>query len=94
MLVENGEKAVLVEAKAHPVLLGSVIQMRHYADYFEAPAIICVPDDAYLKIPLSVREWAEASGITLAPIGEISTKLKMLWQESGTSTTVSRKDGG
>ena len=76
MLVANGEKVVLVEAKAYPVLLGSIIQMRHYADYFEAPAIICVPDDAYLKIPLSVREWAEASGITLSPIAEIGDRLR------------------
>ena len=94
MLVANGEKVVLVEAKAFPVLLGSVIQVRHYADYFGAPAVICVPDDAYQKIPRSVQEWAEASGITLSPIGEIGDRLKMLWQEPGASTPVNRNDGG
>lgn len=94
MLVENGGRVVLVEAKAYPVLLGSVIQTRHYADYFEAPAIICVPDDAYQKIPRSVREWAEANGITLSPIAEIGDKLKTLWQDPGTSTPDNRKDGG
>ena len=94
MLVANGEKVVLVEAIAYPVLLGSVIQTRHYADYFGAPAVICAPDDAYQKIPLSVREWAEASGITLSPIAEIGDRLKLLWQESGTSTPDNCKDGG
>lgn len=78
MFVALGEKVALVEVKAHPVLLGSVIQTKHYADYFGAPAIICVPDDAFQKIPDSVREWAEANDIVLSPIGEIGNKLKML----------------
>ena len=78
MFVVVGEKIALVEAKAYPVLLGSVIQTKHYADYFGAPAIICVPDDAFQKIPDSVREWAEANDIVLSPIGEIGNKLKML----------------
>ena len=84
MLVVHGEKVALVEVKAYPILLGSVIQARHYADYFEVPAIICVPDDAYQKIPDSVRKWAEANDIVLSPIGEISDKLKRLLQEPGT----------
>ena len=78
MLVMLGEKVAVVEAKAHPVLLGSVIQTKHYADYFGASAILCVPDDAFQKIPDSVREWAEANEIVLSPIGEIGDKLKML----------------
>ena len=78
MLVALGEKVAVVEAKAYPVLLGSVIQTKHYADYFGAAAIICVPDDAFQKIPDSVREWAEANDIVLSPIGEIGDKLKML----------------
>lgn len=78
MVVALGEKIVVVEAKSYPVLLGSVIQTKHYADYFGASAIICVPDDAFQKIPESVREWAEANDIVLSPIGEIGNKLKML----------------
>lgn len=78
MLVARGKKIALVEAKAYPVLLGAVIQARHYADYFEAPIVICVPDDAFQKIPSSVREWAEINDIVLSPIGEIGDKLKML----------------
>ena len=84
MLVANGEKVALIEAKAYPILLGSVIQTRHYVDYFGAPAIICVLDDAFPKIPNSVREWAETNDIVLSPIGEIGDKLKMLLQDSGT----------
>lgn len=84
MLVALGEKAALVEAKAYPVLLGPVIQAKHYADYFDIPAIICVPDDAYQEIPVSVQEWAESNGIVLSSIGEIGDKLKMVLQESST----------
>ena len=78
MFVALGKKVAVVEAKAHPVLLGSVIQTKHYADYFGASGIICVPDDAFPKIPDSVREWAEVNDIVLSPIGEIGDKLKML----------------
>ena len=78
MLVAQGNKVVLVEAKAYPILLGPVIQAKHYADYFRSPAIICVPDEAFLKIPESVREWAEANDIVLSPIEEIGDKLSML----------------
>ena len=78
MTVAHGEKVALVEAKAYPILLGAVIQARHYADYFGAPAIICVPDDAFQQIPDSVREWAEANDIVLSPFGEIGDNLKML----------------
>lgn len=78
MLVAHGEKVVLVEAKPYPILLGPVIQARHFADYFEAPAIICVPDDAFPEIPESVHEWADLNNIGVCPIGEIGDKLKMV----------------
>lgn len=82
MQVASGEKAVLVEAKPYPILLGPIIQTKHFADYYEMPAIICVPDDAYQKISVSVHEWAELNDIVLSPIGEIGDKLKMMLQES------------
>lgn len=76
MSVADGEKVALVEAKAYPILLGPVIQARRYADYFEAPVIICVPDDAFQQIPYSVRDWAEANAVIVSPIGEIGASLK------------------
>ena len=78
MLVTHGKKFALVEAKSYPVLLGPIIQARHYADYFEAPAIVCVPDDAFPEIPESVREWAHSNDIIVSPLGEIGDKLEML----------------
>ena len=80
MMVTFGGKSALVEAKAYPVLLGPVIQAKHYSDYFDVPAIICVPDDAYQEIPYSVQEWAEANDIVLSSIGEIGETLKMVLQ--------------
>ena len=78
MLVTHSGKVAVVEAKGYPILLGPVIQARHYADYFEAPAIICVPDDAFPKIPDSVCEWAQLNDIVLTPIAEIGDKLQTL----------------
>ena len=78
MLVAHGDREVVVEAKGYPVLLGPVIQAGHYADYFECPAVICVPDDALPRIPDSVREFAEINGIVVTPVGEICDTLRRL----------------
>ena len=78
MLVTHGGKVALIEAKAYPVLLGPVIQARHFADYFEAPAIICVPDDAFPKIPESVCEWAQLNDVVLTPFAEIGDTLQTI----------------
>ena len=78
MLVARGDRKVVVEAKGYPVLPGPVIQAGHYADYFECPAVICVPDDAFPGIPDSVREFAEINGIFLTPVGEIGDTLRRL----------------
>ena len=84
MVVSNGEKVALVEPKAYPILLGPVIQARHYADYFGAPIIICVPDEAFQHIPDSVREWAANNEIALVAIGEIGEALKSLLEPAAT----------
>ena len=78
MMVAHGSKLAVVEAKGYPILLGPVIQARHYADYFDAPAIICVPDDAFPKIPESVCEWADLNDVVLTPIAEIGDTLRSL----------------
>ena len=82
LLVEHDGKVALVEVKAYPVLLGSVIQARHYADYYGAPIMICVPDDAFDQIPGSVRESAETNAVILSPIRELDDNLKSLLQKS------------
>ena len=78
MVVANGEKIVLVEAKAYPILLGPVIQAGHYSDYFKAPILICVPDEAFPQIPDSIREWAEDNGIAVSSLRDIGDRLKVL----------------
>lgn len=84
MLVTFGNREALVEAKAYPVLLGPVIQARHFADYLDVPAIVCVPDDAFQEIPYSVQEWAEANDIVLSSIGNIGDNLNKVLQSTGT----------
>ena len=81
ILVTHGNKYAVVEAKGYPILVAPVIQARHYADYFEAPAIICVPDDAFPEIPESVGELAELNDIVLCPFGEIGDRLKTIFQD-------------
>ena len=81
ILVSHGKKYAVVEAKPYPVLLGPIIQARHYADYFEAPAIVCVPDDAFPEIPESVGELAELNDIVLCPIAQIGDRLKTIFQD-------------
>ena len=87
MAVAEGDRIILVEAKAYPILLGPVIQAGHYAEYYDAPMIICVPDEVFPQIPESVREWAEDSGIAISPIGEIGDRLKALLKCEETSST-------
>ena len=78
LLVARGDRKILIEAKAYPVLLGPVIQAKHFADYYNCPVIICVPDEAFPRIPTSVRAWADANDIVLSPLGEICDKITAL----------------
>ena len=78
ILVESGDEFVIVEVKARTVLLGSVIRAREYGDYFGTPVILCVPDDAFLKIPGSVRDFAQRATVRLCPLSEIGDALKEL----------------
>ena len=78
VMVRDGDKTVMVEVKAYPILMGPLIQARHYADYYDAPILICVPDEVFPEILSSVRESAEANDIGLLPLGEIDEGLRVL----------------
>ena len=75
ILVESSGKFVVVEVKTRPVLLGSVMQARQYADYFGAAVILCVPNEVFPKIPMSVRRFADEQPIRLCPLAEIGSAL-------------------
>ena len=76
ILVEQGERFVIVEAKTRPVLLGGVMQASKLADYFGAMVIVCMPDDVFGKLPGSVREFAADRHIRLCPLAEIGKALR------------------
>ena len=78
ILVERGKKFAIVEVKTRPVLLGGIIQARHYADYFDAAVILCVPDDVFSEIPGSVKTFAEEQGIRLCSLDKVGNALKDL----------------
>ena len=78
ILVEHGKRMAIIETKSHPALLGSVIQAHQYGAHFDAASILCVPDDSFLLIPGSVREFAEQANVRLCPLSEVGDALKEL----------------
>ena len=78
MAVVEDNKIVLVETKAYPIPLGPIIQAGHYSDYFKAPILICVPDEAFPQIHEDIREWAEDNGIAVSPLANIGDRIKTL----------------
>ncbi len=76
ILVEHGENFLIIDIKRGPVLLGSVIQARKYADYVDAEVILCFPDNSSPKIPRSVREFAEEQRVRLCSLSEVCKALK------------------
>ena len=78
MAVVDGDKTVLVETEVNPFGLGPIIQAGHYSDYFKAPILICVPDEAFPQIHEDIREWAEDNGIAISPLANIGDRIKIL----------------
>ena len=78
ILVENNGEVVLIETKTSLVLLGQVLQVREYKDYFDAHAIVCVPDKEFPRIPTSVREFASKLDIHLCSLSRIEEMLAEL----------------
>ena len=76
ILVEHGENSLIIDIKRGPVLLGSVIQARKYADYVDAEVILCFPDDSSPKIPRSVREFAQEQRVRLCSLSEVGKAVK------------------
>lgn len=76
LLVECDDEFLVVEVKTRPVLLGGVIQAREYSKYFNAPVILCVPDDVFREIPDSVMSFASDSAIDICGISEIGGSIK------------------
>lgn len=68
LILEKSGKSVIVEIKAGPVLLGGVIQTKKCAESFDSPAILCVPDESFHRIPGSVRDFARESKVGLCSI--------------------------
>ena len=76
ILVESEGKFVVVEAKARPVLTGSVVQARHRADYFSTDIVLCVPDQFLPEIPSSVKVFAESNDVAICSESEIGRTLR------------------
>ena len=78
ILVEHGDKFVLIEAKVRPVSQGNVIQARNYADHYGTEVVLCVPEEASETIPSSVRDFADLNGIPICSQSELKAVLKSL----------------
>lgn len=80
ILVERGDDFLLVEAKTGPVLLGSVIQARNYADHYGADVVLCVPDESFSEIPSSVLDFADDNEIRLCSESQIGEAIKSVFE--------------
>ena len=76
LLVECDDKFLIVEVKTRPVLLGGVMQARDYSKYFDAPVILCVPDNVFYETPPSVMSFASHNAINICGISEIGDSVK------------------
>ena len=76
LILEKAGKSVIVEIKAGPVLLGGVIQTKKCGESFDAPAILCVPDESFQRIPGSVKDFARQSKVGLCPISRFRSALE------------------
>ena len=79
LLVECGDKFLIVEVKTRPVLLGGVLQAREYSEHFDAPVILCVPDDVLHEIPGSVRSFASDSAVSICGLSGIGNVIQKLF---------------
>ena len=76
LLIENGASFVVVEVKTRPVLLGGVVQSQQYANHFDSPVVLCVPDDSFNKTPDSVKNYARKQNIRLCSVSKVRSVLK------------------
>ncbi len=75
LLIESEDSFAVVEAKTRPFLFRGVFDARMVAEYFGAPAIICVPDEILPEIPKSVLRFAEEEKVQVAPFSSLTTTL-------------------
>lgn len=76
LLVECDDKFLIVEVKTRPVLLGGVIRARDYSKYFNAPVILCVPDNVFHEIPDSVMSFASDSAIDICGLSRVGVSIR------------------
>ena len=76
LLVERDDKFLIVEVKTRPILLGGVMQAREYSKYFDAPVILCVPDDVLSETPNSVMSFASDNAISICGISDIGDSIE------------------
>ncbi|MDE2938649.1 MAG: hypothetical protein OXR67_06980 [Chloroflexota bacterium] len=75
LLIENSGKFAIVEARTRPFLFGGVADARKMAEYFGAPAIICVPDEVLREIPGSVLRFAVEERVQVTPFSGLTGAL-------------------
>ena len=78
ILVKHGRKFVVVEVKSRPPMLYDILQVSEYRKQGHAGSILCVPDDAFDRIPNSVRLYADQTGIHLCKLAQVGAKLKSM----------------
>ena len=75
MIVQNGDKFVVLELKRGLILLGAVLQARDYADYFGSPVVVCLSRADYLNTPGSVRKFVDPQIVRVCAVDELDAVL-------------------
>ena len=78
LLVGNNSDFAVIEAMSRPFLMGGIIDARSVAEYYGAPAIICVPDEVLPDIPESVLRFAGEENVSIAALSGLPDILAML----------------
>ena len=76
ILVERGERSVIVETKLRPALMSAVMQVHEYRNAFGIPTILCIPDRAFRSTPQSVKDFARRNHVKFCPLSRIEDALR------------------
>ncbi len=76
--VTNGSRSAIVVARSGPVIFYDVFLIDQARNKKDTGALICVPDDAFLRIRESAREYAEELDVRLCKLSVVGKELRDL----------------
>lgn len=66
--VKRDGKSFMLDVKPFTILLHPVVQAFHFSTYYRMPIIVCMPDEKYVQVPGSVRQFAIDNNVLLTDL--------------------------